>query len=313
MASITGNDEYLLKDLLPADSKIIFTGQPKKAYKSWMAYAMAMSLAAGKQIGPFIPMYPDGVPVLVLAAEGGAIKNRNRFQWLEKGLDIDAKSLEHFHFSFKEPIRLHEDAWVSKIKRLIDHLGVRLLVIDPIVMFMAGKDENSVKEVSVIMQALNELGKNGCSVLFVHHISKETAGVSKDIDQEIRGTSAFGGFYDQHWAFRRKHKSQEHNDLTIRSKDDEEKFFEIRWDIDQKAGSAAFRMDPVSEEHSKEESKAKVIAELLDGFEYTEKRLAQMSELPNDEATDLIEELVSDGVLEQKGRKYVLSTFKKAD
>lgn len=311
--SAQGEPEYVLENLLPADSKIIFSGKPKRAFKSWMAYAIALSVASGKALGPLVPVNKLGARVLVLAAEGGKTKNRNRFLWLGKGLGIDIAALQAkgmFKFSFKEPILLKNPEWVYKIARYVRKNDIRLLIIDPLIMF-SGVDENKSDQLAIIMHAINEIGKNGCAVIFVHHLtksmysSKSGSETARDIDEEIRGSSALAGFYDSHWAFRKKHDDQKHNDLTIRSKDDEELNFEVRWSIDKVEETAVFRMEPLTEEVAAKRRIDDIYAELIPTQEYTLKAIARIADADTTETTALIKQMIESGMLEVQGRNYV--------
>ncbi len=302
-----GQPEYLIEGILPADSKVIFSGKPKRAFKSWMAYSIALAIASGKSMGPLIPVNAKGEKVLLLAAEGGKTKNRNRFMWLGAGLGVDIKDLRArgmLKFSFKEPILLKDPEWVYKITRYVHANNIKLVIIDPLIMF-SGVDENKSEQLAIIMHAINQIGAKGAAVIFVHHLTKSQKDWARDIDEEIRGSSALAGFYDCHWAFRKKTDDQKHNDLTIRSKDDEEFSYEVRWFIDKVEGLATFKMEQLTDEAAQGRLIDNVYRELIPTQEYTLKAIAKIADLDTEEGTNLIKQMIGRGMLEVKGKAYV--------
>lgn len=303
--SVQGSQQYLLEGLLPDDSNILMSGKAKRAHKSWLVHAICMALATGKQIGPLVPFYKEGVPVWYLSAEGSKFGTKNRWLMLEHGLKVPFRH-PNLYFTHREPILMSDRAWVTKIKTFIRSRGVKLLILDPFVMFVNG-DENSVEDMAAFMRVLNEFRAEGCSVMFIHHLRKSSRdGTASDPDEEIRGSSAFAGFYDQHWAIRQSIENTRFNDLIIRSKDDEGLLYKIRWNIDKVAQSADFEMNTRTAEEVWVELKGTLIATIMSGWEYTKPRLVDIVQsegnLEEKEAERMVAEYINEGKIVPLGK-----------
>jgi hypothetical protein len=263
-----------------------------------------MSLATGQQIGPLIPTNKEGVPVWYLSAEGSKYGTKNRWLMLESGLQVPFRH-PNLYFTHREPILMSDRAWVEKIKRFIKRRGVKLLVLDPFVMFVKG-DENSVEDMAEFMRVLNEFRAMGCSVMFIHHLRKSSKDWTPDPDEEIRGTSAFAGFYDQHWAIRQSIENTRFNDLIIRSKDDEGLLYKIRWNIDKVAATASFEMTTRTAEEVWAELKNTLISTIMSGWEYTKPRLVDIvkseGSIEEKEAERMIAEFINEGKIVPLGK-----------
>lgn len=304
-AQVDDVQEWLLEGLLPADSAILVSGKAKRAYKSWLAFQIAICIASGKTMGPFVPCNVSGLPVLILEAEGGRAQTRHRWEWLANGSGIRLMDIP-VYFSHRENILLDDAGWTYKIKRFIAHVRPGLVIVDPLAMFSRG-DENKVADVARVMRSLAEFREQGASVIFLHHLAKTQKDWNRDPDEEIRGSSAIAGFYDQHWALRQRRDNQKHNDLTIRSKDDEEKFYEIRWFIDKALAKASFTMAEADEEKATSNLREDLLLQMLANIEYSQRRI---SEILGDPPTSEIEALIADLLQEEKlvkcGRGFML-------
>jgi hypothetical protein len=169
---------------------------------------------------------------------------------------------------------------------------------------------------SKVMHALNELRAVGATVMFVHHLRKSAnmardKAVDADPDEEIRGSSAIAGFYDQHWALRGRNENafgreSKINDLLLRSKDDEDKRFEVEWYIKKEGKTATFRMDETSEEVTLDKQMKECEMLLSAASEaIAKKRIEEMMNL--DDASFLLRAMVEAGRLKIDGRGYVLA------
>lgn len=308
LAVNTAQPRWLLEGLLPADAKVLISGKAKRAYKSWLTFAMAMSVATGKTIGPFIPSDKNGLPVLILAAEGGRGKTADRWHYLKHGLNIDLTNAP-IYFSHRESILLDAAMWEKRVCDLTKEVAIKFVIVDPLVMFMRG-DENDVQAVAAVMRVLGKISEQGATVMFVHHLRKTSA--QKTIythpDEDIRGSSAIQGFYDTHFALRQRSEKQKHNELHIINKDDEEKYFHISWKIDAKLATATFDMHPVDEPGELSPGFAAWLCEKLQpAMKYNAQDLAGLWDMPVDEAKGLALSLVQAKMLEKEKRSYYLA------
>lgn len=300
--------DWLIEGILPADSKNLMSGKAKRAYKSWMAFAMAMAVASGKQVGPFKPVNPDGEGVLILEAEGSRARTKMRWQALSNGFGIPLQELNKIRFSHREMILLDDKKWVDRILEHMAKYKVRLVIIDPLAMFNRG-DENSVQDMGEIMRAFTKFCEQGASILFIHHITKTSKDWTPDIDEEIRGSSALAGFYDVHYAIRKRRENQQYNELTIRGKDIEEKTYEVRWTINEHVSVPTATMSMV--ETSPEQKIKNLLGEMCEplmmhGVLMTKARIGELLEINSHELADVIEKAIAEEVLEKVGTKFRL-------
>jgi hypothetical protein len=298
---------WLLQDMLPADSSILMSGRAKLAYKTWLAFLMALCVATGKKVGPFVPMNEGGEPVLFLEAEGGRPHTKNRWLWIAKAYGIDLLSVKNLYFSHRENIVFPHRQWEDSLSQFIIDNKIKLVVVDSLAMHARG-DENDVASMGEVMRVFVRFKQLGASVLFLHHLRKAQKDYTSDVDEDIRGTSAIAGFYDAHYALRQKKGSDRINILTLRSKDDEEKKFEAEWFIDKVAQTAQVRIDPISDDNEKEAAVDVLIRDMLPGEVYTAKRLGEMLNVGDAQLTAIVESMLATSVLEKTGRGYRLFT-----
>jgi RecA-family ATPase len=236
---------------LPTDSKMLVSGKPKVAKKSLFAFATSLIVASGKPYKTLVPTDDKQTPVLILQAEGARTGTRDRWNWIANAMELKEEVGKlPIYFDHRTSIILEDDKWFSAIRKTIETKRVGLIVLDPLVMYMKG-DENNVADVRDVMKRLGEVAKTswGTTIMFVHHLNKGWAkdGGTPDVDDEIRGSSAIAGFYDVHYAIRKKLPDQKHNELTRRAKDDEEALLTIEWEIDKNFGTAGFELVKVED------------------------------------------------------------------
>lgn len=301
MESVTGEQQWLIEKFLPADSNILLSGKAKLAYKSWWIFQLSLVVASGKTVGPFAPTAAG--PVLVLEAEGARVATKKRFEWLAKSSGVDLKTLP-IRFSHRKNILLDDPKWVKRIADLVVAEGVKLVVIDPWVMHMSG-DENSTQDTARAMRAMVEFRKYGASCLFVHHLSKTQKDWDRDVDEELRGSSALQGFYDLHIAIRNKRPTTgSFNDATFRFKDDEEAKYRIKWLIDKHEGTATFDLRSADDESLKLDLREEVLTMMMPLIEYAPSRIKDALEASLEEVEKVLVGLVKDGLVEQAGRNF---------
>lgn len=309
MDSVTETQQYLIEDLMPADSNILVSGIPKKSFKSWLTEIICIVISSGVTIPPFVPVNKEGLPVLYLYAEGARIGTKTRQLMLETGLKVNIHDNKKFFFTHRENLMLKKPENVRKIVKAIQRHEIKLLVIDPFVMF-AGINENDVKEMAEAIHVLNEFRAVGATVLFNHHITKEMMStktgkaIERDVDQDVRGSSALIGFYDQHWAIRRR--NPDYNDLVIRSKEDEEREYEMYFTFIRNK-SAGFELVLKDKDDVRAELKEDIFRSMSckPDITYSANMIKAIGEgLSWDMTEELIQELVEEGKLESIDRGF---------
>ncbi|UOF80850.1 regulatory protein repA [Caudoviricetes sp.] len=176
--------KWLVDGILPADSFAAIYGKPG-SYKSFAALYLSAMIATGREA--FGGSTTAG-PVVYIAAEGGAgLKRRKDALWLQHDLPADAPL-----FFIKAQVNLFStledrDAIVEAINELA--IQPKLVVIDTMARASSGADENSVKDMSQVINIMASIQDEfGATVMFVHHSGKAENG--------MRGSSALLGAVD---------------------------------------------------------------------------------------------------------------------
>jgi RecA-family ATPase len=290
---------------LPRDSKMLVSGKPKIAMKSFFASGLAIVVASGKPYGPLVPCEDRPCPTLVFAAEGSSVGTKDRWNWLSNEMEIPLAGVPLI-FDHRTAISLDDDEWFLAIRKLVLKERIEFIIFDPLVMYMSG-DENKVHEVAAIMKRLGRLAKTDwdTTVMFVHHLNKGGGkDGTPDIDEEIRGSSAIAGFYDVHYAIRKTAADQKHQNVTRRSKDDEEALFTKLWDIDKNRGTARFTLIKVEDfDKSLGDTIESILARLPDGK--TNFKLRELKAAWGANTDSNISILINANKLAQAGQDYV--------
>ncbi len=152
--------EWLIDSLIPTESSVLFSGR-EGSLKTWLALEWAYAVAEqavwlGRECEAGGVLYVDGenpgqVFLSRLHAVGGS-RNLNVWRWQDDG----------FPTGLDDP-RLIE---ASKVHRFI--------VIDSLMRFMEGLEENSSTDMAKITTGLRQLTRSGATVVALHHATKDS-------------------------------------------------------------------------------------------------------------------------------------------
>jgi hypothetical protein len=160
---------FLVRGLLETSALALMFGDPGCG-KSFLALHMACCVATGRD---FFRLPVKQGPVIYLAGEGhGGLLRRIKAWEKETAVSLDGAPL----FFSKVPARLldanHADAVASAVDMVAGREGNPLLiVIDTVARSFAGGDENSTKDMSEFVAAVDAIKARyeGCTALLVHH------------------------------------------------------------------------------------------------------------------------------------------------
>lgn len=300
--------QWLIEDLVLRDAAVQVSGPATQGFKTWWSDAIALCAASGK---PFGPLKPGAGPVNVLyfEKEGPRLATWNRWKWLAKGagLDLERDIGSRLLFQHRGKLFLEDKGAIAELCEFVKLLDVKLVIFDTFAKSFHG-DENSVRDITRAVINLDAIrsANPGCTVLWVHHVGKPTEHF-RDIDSETRGSSALAGYYDIHIAMRRKPSDQQHIYMTLRSNEFEERYYLVTWSISKEAGTAMLEMDEVADfDAMGETEKDLYAAQLQSDAEYTRQALARAWNVTADKASEILEVLIDEGTMEQKGRKWQL-------
>lgn len=181
----------------------IIGGEPK-CCKSFMALDLAVSVASGASALREFKVNSPG-HVLYFAAEDSLHIVRSRLDGICAAAGIDLKSLK-LQLITAVSLRLDMLEDLERLRRTIDDLRPKLLILDPFVR-LHRIDENNSGEVAPILAGLRELQrKYGLAVMLVHHAKKGAS--SSRAGQALRGSSEFHAWGDSNLYLRRDGKEQ---------------------------------------------------------------------------------------------------------
>lgn len=186
LASRQGPD-WLVEHLIPRPSLTFLYGAPKSG-KSFAALDLAACVATGR---PWGTSQTERGRVLYVLGEGAAGTGKRLDAWSLYHAEVD--SLADLVW-LPEPVNLTDsdklDSQVDSLVALCRDLGVSLIVLDTLARCTVGADENSARDMGLVVEALDRLkDSTGAAVLVVHH-------TGKDKSKGMRGSSALLGAAD---------------------------------------------------------------------------------------------------------------------
>lgn len=168
--------EWLIEGIL-AIGAAGFLAAPPKHGKTWIAVALALSVASGK---PFLGRFtiPAARPVMYFALEGSKPALRARFGAVARGLGLDPDSDElnaNLHVRYRAPgINLASAEWSKRIVATAKHLGAGLIIIDVLRKAAPQLRESGdgATDFNGLVANLEPLNEAGCAIEFLHHFVK---------------------------------------------------------------------------------------------------------------------------------------------
>ncbi len=182
--SVKSPEEQWLVKSIWSRGAVGFLFGPPKCSKSWMGLDLATSVASGTPCLGVFPVQDPG-PALVYLAEDALEHVRARVASLcdRRGLDIHELPL---HVITAPTLRLDLEPDQEKLRRTVEKIRPRLLVLDPLVR-MHAVNENDSAEISRLLGFLRKLQRTyDLAIVVVHHARKRGA---LQAGQTLRGSS----------------------------------------------------------------------------------------------------------------------------
>lgn len=190
LKAATAGDQWLIENLWLAEA-VGIVGGPPRAYKSWLALDMAVSVASGSPCLGTFPVHRSG-PVLLYAAEGSDSSLRSRLESITRSRQIDFTSLD-VRVITVDRLRLDRAQDQERFSATVATHRPNLVVLDPLVR-IHGADENASSAVAALLGYFRALQrKGGTSILLVHHTGKN---LSLRTGYSLRGSSDFYAWTD---------------------------------------------------------------------------------------------------------------------
>lgn len=161
--------EYLIAGVVATDSLVTTFGPPGSS-KTFVSLSMALSVAHGV---PWMGRTVKAGPVVYVVAEGVRGVGQRVAAWLAH--HKPGPALHPIHFVAR-PVNLYQREWAAALATwCIDKRPV-LVVVDTLARCAVGAEENSARDMGVIVDALDTIrAGTGAAVNVVHHTGKDTS------------------------------------------------------------------------------------------------------------------------------------------
>jgi hypothetical protein len=191
--------QWLIEGLWTDQAVGILGGEPK-CCKSFLALAMAVSVASGTPCLGRFPARRAG-KVLLFPAEDSLAIVRGRLQGIAEAAQVLFDSLP-IDVITAPCLRLDTPADRQRLLLTVQQLRPLLLILDPMIRLHRA-DENDASQMAALLSFLRELQRRfALAVLLVHHARKDSH--SSRPGQALRGSSELHGWGDSNLYMRRK-------------------------------------------------------------------------------------------------------------
>lgn len=207
---------WLAEGLLPAGGNVLLVGYPK-SHKTHMHMELAVSLSTGT---PFLGRFATegGLRTGLVLLEGGEREQARRLDRIAQARGIRGKHLDGSVFVWhRPPLRLNDPVAMRCLGEYAMELSLDVLVLDAWA-YAAEGSSNEDFTVTPQLMALSRLRDHqpDLTVLLVHHARKTTSDPKGErLTDLIRGSGAFGGWYDCCLVLARKDEESPH--VTVRT------------------------------------------------------------------------------------------------
>ena len=173
--------EWLVDRLIPSGELTFVTGR-SATFKSYLMFALALSVAKGV---PFLNEFPTTeTGVLLIHEENDEPLLKQRFRQIGTSLTSNIYIISRLGFKLD----------FNSVDVILDQcktLEIKLIIIDSYIRVSGVRDENSAAENSTALAHLNPLLNAGIAIILIHHHGKKS---SKDGSREsqqdaMRGSS----------------------------------------------------------------------------------------------------------------------------
>lgn len=220
---------WLIRGLIPYNGITLMSGQQKLAMKTFTVMQLGVSIATGRSTRSIETMRRG--PVLGLFEEGRHQKLASRYAAICDAMNVDWRrgEADDFFMVYRPLLKLDGPECRKQLLKVVREVKPLVVILDPFFRMMDG-DENRQEDVNHAMDTLFALQQQGCTPLFLAHL---TGGVNpkQDIDAQIRGSTLISNSYDVHIALRRYKRTEKYVSFEVRSRDAEPFEGIIKWDI----------------------------------------------------------------------------------
>lgn len=231
-AKASKEQQWLIDGFIPSDGITLISGQQKRARKTYFAMSAGIAITTGIHDAFRVK---DVGPVLGVFEEGRDAPTASRFEQLCNAHSVAIPN--NFHIAWRPRLKLNNPKHARELVNAVKRIQPKAVILDPLYRMVDG-DENSQEDINAVVNTIFEVRALGPVVILLAHLDKargETA--SKDIDQQIRGSSLIANMYDTHIALRKYKPRQKHIDVIVRDREGPECEYMLKW-----ADDATFKL-----------------------------------------------------------------------
>jgi archaellum biogenesis ATPase FlaH len=263
-----GELTWILKDWIMAGGINLIAGMPA-AGKSFLALDLAIGMASSGLAWDNRSVTQGNVLYHFLDGSYRGMRSRVLKLCTSRGIQPPANLI--FDFS---PLNLKVTSEVLALRQRIHRLDASVVIFDVMAKFMPGADENSVAEISPMMNTMREIANQiGTTFILIHHLNK---GGNTDLSYRVRGSSDILGSVDTAIVVTHENQHSAHSMRTIIPQKVRESLppSQLQFQIESTEESIALRF---SETNSSEMVRTPGQAELMyaDILEYLQSKPAQ--------------------------------------
>jgi len=198
-ALATSGMRFRVAGIWPADGLGFIAAAPKHG-KTWLALALAISVATGR---PFLGQHAvEPCPVVYVALEGSPGGLRARIGAIARGMGVNPDSDElrrALHLAYKpRGLNLSDPAWAQRLTTDVEAHQAGLVIVDVLRRAATIRESgDGVGDFAGLLRNLEPLQDHGRSLVFCHHFRKD--GKNDDevaTGQRMAGTGSLHGHYD---------------------------------------------------------------------------------------------------------------------
>ncbi|RME01764.1 MAG: hypothetical protein D6812_07500 [Deltaproteobacteria bacterium] len=187
-------NHWLVQNMIPRRGRTIVFGAGG-VFKSSVIFDLGIAISCKGMLLRHYPVLEHG-PVLIISTEGDIYANRSRILSFLRGRELPSGEGQGFPNLETIPFYFCQDVWELRDPRqqknlmdVIESIRPRLLVLDPLIDFLGGANENDASDTAFFRLFCNKIiNTYETSLIVIHHAPKGR--------EDIRGSTAWWGWAD---------------------------------------------------------------------------------------------------------------------
>lgn len=178
---------YKVEHLVPERSITVIFGIPGD-YKSWVRTCISIACARGELL--FGKYKTKKSKILLVDKDNDMYQMLSRFKML--GVDLENEKIDIAFYTLAFDFVIEDKSETDKLKKHIIENDIDIVIFDTFKDIFNG-DENSSKDVGIVISFLKSLSVLNVTSILIHHTKKNTEDEVRDVAQLARGSTALWG------------------------------------------------------------------------------------------------------------------------